>query len=97
VTIEDGEPAYAFYDQGAADTLLSTEEVPASLFDETSILHFGSISLLRGTTPTAILRTVQRLKAALLSFDPNLSRSRRDAASYRAPPGRAIFSADMSR
>jgi len=86
VAIEDGEPAYAFYDKGAADTLLSTEDVPAALFEETSIIHFGSISLLRGITPTAILQTVQRLKGhALLSFDPNLrSDLVRDAASYRA-------------
>lgn len=73
VAMEGGEPAYAFYNEGMAGTLLTPEEVPAALFDETAILHFGSISLLSGTTPAAVLSTVERLKGhALLSFDPNL-------------------------
>ncbi len=76
VAIEDGEPVFAFYGEGAADTLLTAEEVPTALFEETAILHFGSISLLRGSTPAAVLATVERLKEnarpPLLSFDPNL-------------------------
>jgi fructokinase len=73
VAIEGGEPAFAFYGERAADTLLAAQEVPETLFEETSILHFGSISLLRGSTPDAVLSTVERLKGrALLSFDPNL-------------------------
>src|SRR5262245_47069216 len=42
VAMERGEPAYSFYGEGAADTLLTAEELPAALFDETHILHFGS-------------------------------------------------------
>lgn len=97
VAIEDGEPAYAFYDQGAADTLLAPEEVPDALLDETSILHFGSISLLRGTTPAAVLETVRRMKGrALLSFDPNLRPGLvRDATAYRALLDRLFSLADI--
>jgi fructokinase len=97
VAIEGGEPAYAFYDEGAAHTLLGMEEVPAQLFDETIILHFGSISLLRGTTPLAVLQTVHRLKGkALLSFDPNLRPGLvRDPGSYRALLDKLFSLADI--
>jgi fructokinase len=86
VAIEEGEAAYAFYDESAAHTLLASEEVPNALLEETTSLHFGSISLLRGTTPAAVLQTVRRLKGrALLSFDPNLRPGLvRDPISYRA-------------
>jgi fructokinase len=86
VAIEDGEPAYAFYDEGAADTTLAPGEVPPALLEETSILHFGSISLLRGITPSAVSQTVRRMKGhALLSFDPNLRPGLvRDVTSYHA-------------
>jgi fructokinase len=86
VAMEDGEPAYAFYNQGTADTLLTIEEVPSDLFSETAILHCGSISLLSGSTPGAVLATVERLKGrALLSFDPNLRPGLvRDETGYRA-------------
>jgi fructokinase len=95
--MEDDEPAYAFYDQGAADTLLTPEEMPAALFEETAILHFGSISLLRGTTPDAVVSTAERLKGkALLSFDPNVRPSLvRDETAYRALLDRLFFLADL--
>lgn len=73
VAMEEGSPTFTFYGEGAADTLLDITELPAALFEETKILHFGSISLLRGKTPEAILAVAERLKGkALLSFDPNL-------------------------
>ncbi len=86
VASEDGEPAYAFYGDAAADTRLTATEVPDALFAETAILHCGSISLLRGSTPAAVLATVERLRGhALISFDPNLRPGLvRDEAAYRA-------------
>jgi fructokinase len=97
VSMEGGEPAYAFYNEGAAGTLLTSEEIPPALFDETSILHFGSISLLSGTTPDAVLSTVERLKGrALLSFDPNLRPGLvRDESAYRALLDRLFTLADV--
>jgi fructokinase len=97
VATEDGEPAYAFYNEGTADTLLLPDEVPTALFDETAILHFGSISLLSGTTPSAVLSTVERLRGrALLSFDPNLRPGLvRDEAGYRALLDRLFGMADV--
>jgi fructokinase len=97
VAMEGSEPAYAFYGEGAADTLLAVDELPAALFAETGILHFGSISLLRGITPAAVLATVERLKGrALLSFDPNLRPSLvNDEPAYRALLARLFALADV--
>jgi fructokinase len=73
VTMEGGPSTFSFYGEGAADTLLTIEDVPEALLKETGILHIGSISLLRGTTPATVLATVEQLKGqALLSLDPNL-------------------------
>jgi fructokinase len=95
--LEGGEAAYAFYGEGTADTRLTAEEVPAALFEETAILHCGSISLLRGATPQAVLATVERLKGrALISFDPNLRPGLvRDEAGYRAVLDRLFALADV--
>jgi fructokinase len=97
VAYEDGEPAYSFYGEGAADTLLTAADLPPALFETTSMLHFGSISLLRGSTPGAVLFVAERLKGrALLSFDPNLRPNLvRDEASYRALLARLFGLADL--
>jgi fructokinase len=95
--MEGGETTYAFYGEAAADTLLTADEVPPALFEETAILHCGSISLLRGSTPQAVLATVERLKGrALISFDPNLRPGLvRDEAGYRALLDRLFALADV--
>jgi fructokinase len=97
VALEDGEPVYSFYDQGAADTLLTIDDIPAACLEETRILHFGSISLLRGTTPSAVVATVEKLKGrALLSFDPNVRPALiRDEPAYRHLIGRLVALSDI--
>ncbi len=97
VAYEGGEPAYSFYGEDAADTLLAAHELPSGFFEDTRILHFGSISLLRGTTPGAVVAAAERLKGrALLSFDPNLRPSLvRDEASYRGLLDRLFGLADL--
>jgi len=86
VAVEDNEPAFSFYGEGAADTLLTPEELPSAMFDHTRALHVGSISLLRGKTPTAVISAVERLRGkALIQFDPNIRPGLvRDPAAYRA-------------
>lgn len=86
VAMEHGEAAYAFYGDQAADTRLTFAELPQALFDETAIFHTGSISLLRGQTPEAILSSYKQLKGhALLSFDPNIRPGLvHDEAAYRS-------------
>ncbi|HEY0602607.1 MAG TPA: carbohydrate kinase [Herpetosiphonaceae bacterium] len=97
VTMVNSEPEYNFYTTQTADTLLTIDELPAALFEETRILHYGSISLLRGTTVQAVLATVERLKGrALLSCDPNLRPGLiDDETSYRATLNRAMALADI--
>jgi fructokinase len=97
VAMENGEAAYAFYGEGAADTLLTIDDLPPEFFAETRIFHFGSISLLRGSTPDAVLAAAERLKGrALLSFDPNLRPGLvRDETAYRAILTRAFALADV--
>ena len=73
VAYDDGEPSYSFYGDDTADTHLRPADLPDALFDELSIAHVGSISLLRGETPATIVQAVERLKGrALISFDPNI-------------------------
>lgn len=97
VAYEGGDAAYAFYGDAAADTLLSVDDMPPALFEETSALQIGSISLLRGTTPAAILATAERLKGrALISLDPNIRPGLvRDEAGYRALLDRLFALADV--
>jgi fructokinase len=97
VAMEEGEPVYSFYGDGTADTLLTADDLPESLYQETSILHVGSISLLRGTTPATVLETAERLKGkALLSLDPNIRASLiQDEQAYRALLQRVISLTDI--
>jgi fructokinase len=96
VAMLEGEPSFAFYGDLAADTLLRAEEVSGAL-GQVSALHFGGISLLRGTTPAAVERLVSQLTGrALLSFDPNIRPGIvRNAAAYRARLERLFGRADL--
>lgn len=82
VALEGGEPSFTFYGDAAADTLLQPDDLPADL--STTVLQFGSISLLRGATATTIAGLAARLhQRALLCFDPNIRPSLiSDAAAY---------------
>ncbi len=76
VAVERGEPAYTFYGENAADTLLTAETLPPALLTDAAALHIGSIALLRGTTPDAALAACEQLRShALLSLDPNIRAS----------------------
>jgi fructokinase len=86
VVTVSGDPTFVFYGEGTADSLLRADDLPEALFAETAILHVGSMSLLRGTTPEAVLAACQRLAGrALLSFDPNVRPALiTDEPAYRA-------------
>ena len=72
VALRGGEPSFLFYGEGAADTLLAPDDVPETI-EQTQVLHFGSISLLRQPTAGTIAALVERLRGkAMLSFDPNI-------------------------
>ncbi len=72
VATADGEPSFAFYGAGTADTLLTPDDLPPDLLD-TPVLHYGSISLVRGTTAGTVADLVMRMRRrCLLSCDPNI-------------------------
>lgn len=97
VAVEDGEPFFTFYGEGAADTLLTPAELPAQLFEQAALLHFGGISLLRGTTPTAALAAAEGLHGrALVSLDPNVRpKIIQDERAYRQTLERAVAACDL--
>ena len=97
VTFEDGEPSFTFYGDGAADTLLTPEDLPDALFTETAILHVGSIALLRGSTPAAVVGACERARGrAMLSLDPNIRPGLvRHEATYRATLERLLGLVDL--
>lgn len=96
VALERGEPSYVFYGQGAADTLLEPSDLPAEIATS-AVLHFGSISLLRGSTAATIAGLVARLQQrTLLSFDPNIRPALiDDAAAYRQTLAQMFRAADI--
>jgi fructokinase len=97
VAHEDGEPAFTFYGEGAADTLLAPDDLPAELFAAAALLHFGGISLLRGSTPAAALAAAEGLRGrALVSLDINVRpKLIHDPAAYRATLARAVAACDL--
>jgi len=97
VTVEAGEPQFTFYGEGTADALVTVADLPDALFEETTILHVGSIALLRGSTPGAVVAACERLHGrALISLDPNLRPGLvRDEALYRATLDRVLALADL--
>ncbi|MDR1271564.1 MAG: carbohydrate kinase [Clostridiales Family XIII bacterium] len=70
----DGDREFTFFRNPGADTQLDSLDVPYELLQNTSIFHFGSLSLThepsRGATRIAV--TAAEEYGALISFDPNL-------------------------
>ncbi len=96
VVLEGKEPSYAFYGTGAADTLLEPADLPAQVATST-VLHFGSISLLQNPTSRTIISLVEKLRGqVLLSFDPNIRPSLvRDEPAYRRTLEQMCAAADI--
>lgn len=96
VVLEGKEPSYAFYGAGAADTLLEPADLPAQVATST-VLHFGSISLLQNPTSRTIISLVEKLRGqVLLSFDPNIRPSLvHDEAAYRKTLEQMCAAADI--
>lgn len=97
VAVENNEPTFTFYGEGAADTLLKVEDLPSALFEQTRVLQVGGISLLRGSTPNTILAAVERMHGrALIAFDPNIRPALvEDGASYRVLLDKLFRMADL--
>lgn len=97
VAHEGDEPVFSFYGDGTADTMLTPDDLPAAMFEGADLLHFGGISLLRGSTPAAALAAAEGLRdRALVSLDINVRPLLvRDEAAYRATLARAVAATDL--
>ena len=69
----DGDRSFSFYRKPGADFLIRPEEVDKNLLSDTTVFHFGSISLThepaRSTTVEAVKYAKE--KGAMISYDPN--------------------------
>lgn len=70
---ESGERSFSFSRKSGADTMLREEELHYSLIENTTIFHFGSLSLTHSPSREATISAIQRAKkrGAIISFDPN--------------------------
>ncbi len=68
-----GSPQYAFNNDGAADRMLTTDDLPAALPDQISALSFGSFSLAVEPCATAYETLMQRESSRrVIALDPNI-------------------------
>ena len=70
---EQKERHFSFYRSPGADTQLRRSELPDNIFDQPSIFHFGSISLISGPTKDCCISLIEEASTnSLISYDPNL-------------------------
>ncbi|HET8726931.1 MAG TPA: carbohydrate kinase [Alphaproteobacteria bacterium] len=76
VSLDQTEPQYAFFSNGAADRSLLEDDVPDALPDEVACLQFGSISLMQEPAATTLEALMRRESGRrVLSLDPNVRAS----------------------
>lgn len=73
-TLADGDREFSFYRNPGADMMLKKEEVNEELIRQSSIFHFGTLSMTAEGVEEATKRAIGIAKdsGCLLSFDPNL-------------------------
>ena len=74
MTLADGDRDFSFYRNPGADMMLTVEELPEHVLQDTRIFHFGTLSMTHDGVRAATKRAVELAKSggALISFDPNL-------------------------
>ena len=68
---EDGQPAYAFYGVGSADTALTHDDLP-DIGPEIDGLHFGSYSIAVAPAADAFQAFAEQEARRFISLDPNV-------------------------
>lgn len=70
----NGDREFSFYRNPGADMMLTAEEVPEELLQNSKIFHFGTLSMTHDGVCEATRKAVRLAKenGALISFDPNL-------------------------
>ncbi len=73
-TFPDGDRDFSFYRNPGADMMLSSEEIPVEKLKNTTIFHFGTLSMTHSGVRCATKKALETAKeaGALISFDPNL-------------------------
>lgn len=73
-TLADGDRDFSFYRNPGADMMLTEEEVPIELIQDSRIFHFGTLSMthegVRAATKKAL--KIAKESGTVISFDPNL-------------------------
>ena len=73
-TLPGGDRDFSFYRNPGADMMLTEEELPMEMIENTRIFHFGTLSMTHEGVRKATLKAIEAAKkaGALISFDPNL-------------------------
>ena len=73
-TLADGDRDFSFYRNPGADMMLTEEEIPAELIQNSKIFHFGTLSMTHEGVRAATKKALDIAKKAgcVVSFDPNL-------------------------
>lgn len=73
-TYPDGDRDFSFYRNPGADMMLTKEEVPEALIQDSKIFHYGTLSMTHEGVRAATMKGIKIAEEAgvILSFDPNL-------------------------
>ena len=73
-TYPDGDRDFSFYRNPGADMMLTEDEIPKELINDTKIFHFGTLSMTHEGVRAATKKALDMAKnaGAMISFDPNL-------------------------
>lgn len=73
-TAKDGDRDFSFYRNPGADMMLTKEDVPEKVIQDSKIFHFGTLSMTHDGVREATKKAVCIAEEAgtLISFDPNL-------------------------
>lgn len=73
-TGQDGDRDFSFYRNPGADMMLTAEDVPEMVIQDSTIFHFGTLSMTHNGVREATKKAVRIAEKAgtLISFDPNL-------------------------
>ena len=73
-TLADGDREFSFYRNPGADMMLTEDEIPEALIQNSKIFHFGTLSMTHEGVRKATKKALDVAKKAgcIISFDPNL-------------------------
>lgn len=73
-TYADGDRDFSFYRNPGADMMLTEEEIPQEVIENSKVFHFGTLSMTHAGVRAATKRALKIAKESkvLISFDPNL-------------------------